>query len=157
LREPVVEPGRCVSQDLERALARPADVISVNQDLLPRRIGEGGCEEHLPDAAQQADVGVVEACAPACHPERQRHGHTVLLIREAFVPGPVGDRSERHLDVLEIGLREGDPARCSRVLALEGKTGETEGGGIDPVVVREVLAEPPRIRIVVRDLLPFRP
>ena len=150
---PVAEAGGGEAEDLQRLLRRPVGEVAERQDEIVGQVGDADRQVELPVAAQQAHVGVVGARVAQREPEGHRHREAVAFVGKSFVPAAVGDGADRELQPLQVRLRQCQPACCARVLALQDERGHAEAGGVDPVVVLQVLVDPPRVGKVGRDLL----
>ena len=115
----------------------------MQQDLLPRHVGDLRREEHPSQPSQDAHVGVVGAGRAQRHPERQRDRQAVVLVGDALMPRAVGDRADDQLELGEIVLRPRNPVCRAGILALQHQAGEAHSGGIDPVVVLRILVHVP--------------
>ncbi len=143
LGEAVAEPCGGEAEHRDHAARGPAGEIAVEEDLLARRVGDHRHQEHLPQPAQDAQVGVVGAGGARGHPERQRDGGPVLLVEDPFVPGAVGDGAQDEAPLGEIVLRARKPVARASVLSLQREPGEAHARRVDPVVVLRVLLDVP--------------
>ena len=144
LGEAIAESRRPESADLHHHLPRPVREVGEGKDHLLRGVGDPGIEEEFPVAAQQADVGVVRSGPAHGLPERQRIGEPVALVGQSFVPRSIRDLPDGDLQLVQIRLCEGKPARRPRVLALHHEAGHPQRAGVDPVVILEIFVQPPR-------------
>ena len=153
LCESVAEPRGNEAADLHHHLARPVCEVAEGQNHLPRRVRNACVKEEEAVPAQKAHVRVVGAGAAHRLPEGQRHGEPIPFVRQALVPGPIRDEADRLLQHVEVALREGKPVGGARVLPLQHQRRHPQAGRVDPVVVLQVLVDPPRVGHVRRDLL----
>ena len=151
LGERIIEPGCREAEDLDRGLPGPPGKVAVGQDDLPRRIGDLRVQPQPAKALEEADVRVIDARSRERRPEGERHRERVSLVGEPLVPGAVRDGVEHGGELLQIARREREPGRGARVLASQRQRGEAEAGGVDPVVILQVLLHVPGVGQILRE------